>query len=88
MPAHSGMLENTTSIANLTLLLAGEGEESRPGQWESGYREGRRLPEESFPPEGQWVEEEDFSLPEQEASPQLGTDLHRRPQHKRPMEIM
>lgn len=53
MPAHSGMLENTTSIANLTLLLAGEGEESQPGQWESGYREGRRLPEESFPPEGQ-----------------------------------
>lgn len=53
MHAHSGMLENTMSIANLTLLLAGGGEESRPGQWESGYREGRRLPEESFPPEGQ-----------------------------------
>lgn len=76
------------TIANLPLLLAGEGEESQPGQLELVYHEGRQLPGESFPPEGQWVGEEDFSLPEQEEFRQLGTDLRHHPQHKRRMEIM
>lgn len=85
---NDGILENMLYIANLPLLLAGEGEESQPGRLESVCHAGRQPPGESFPPEGQWVGEEDCSLPEQEESPQLGTDLHRHPQHKRPMEIM
>lgn len=88
MHVNHGMVETMMKIANLTLLLTGEGEESQPGQLELVYHEGRRLPEESFPPEGQWVGEEGFSLPEQEECPQLGTDLRRHPQHKRPTEIM
>ncbi|KAI4581821.1 hypothetical protein MJG53_009346 [Ovis ammon polii x Ovis aries] len=50
---NTGMLENTVQIANVTLLLAGAGEESQPGRWESGYHGGRRLPGASSPPEGQ-----------------------------------
>lgn len=88
MYVNKGVLEKMTNIANLTLLLAGEGEESQPGQLELGYQEGRQHPGVCFPPEGQWVGEEDFLLPEQEESPQLDTDLRRHPQRQRPMEIM
>lgn len=88
MHVNHGMGENMMNTANLNLFLAGEGEESQPGQLELVFHEGRQLPGESFPPEGQWVGEEDFWLPEQEEFPQLGTDLRRLPQHKRPMEIM
>lgn len=47
------MLENLTDTDNLTLLLTGEEEESQPGLLQLGYHVGHRLPEESFPPEGQ-----------------------------------
>ena len=50
---NTGMLENTMQIANVTLLLAGAGEESQPGRWESGYHGGHQLPGASSPPEGQ-----------------------------------
>jgi len=53
MHVNHGMVENMVTIANLPLLLAGEGEESQPGQLELVYHEGRQLPGESFPPEGQ-----------------------------------
>ena len=53
MHVNHGMVETMMKIANLTLLLTGEGEESQPGQLELVYHEGRRLPEGSFPPEGQ-----------------------------------
>lgn len=82
------MSEDMVAIANLMLLLAGDGEASQPGQLELVCHEGRQLPGESFRPEGQWVGEEDFSLPEHEEFPQLDTDLHRHPQPRRPMETM
>lgn len=88
MCVKNNMLENMSDTAHLTLLLTGEEEESQPGLLQLGYHVGHQLPEESFPPEGQWAGEEDFSLPEQEVSPQLVTDLHRHPQHRRPMESM
>ncbi|EPY77803.1 hypothetical protein CB1_001179011 [Camelus ferus] len=52
MHVNNGMLEGAVNIANLTLLLAGEGEESQPGQLELGHHEGHRRPGASFPLEG------------------------------------
>lgn len=84
----NNVLESMTDPANLIILLLGEEEESQPGLLQLGYHVEHPLLEESFPPEGQWAGEEDFSLPEQEVSPQLDTDLHRHPQHRTPMESM
>lgn len=84
----NNVLESMTDPANLIILLLGEEEESQPGLLQLGYHVEHPLPEESFPPEGQWAGEEGFSLPEQEVSPQLDTDLHRHPQHRTAMESM
>lgn len=82
------MIESMIDTDDMSFVLSGGEEQWQPGQSELGFHEGHQQPGESFPPEGQWLGEEAFSLQEQEESLLRGTDLHHHPPHRRPMENM